>query len=95
MLLLQLVRIPFTTIHTTLLYVEQEVQDFVLPMVSHQKDIRLHVLPSSSQLVHILLLHKVVLMLLLVTCTRMTGGGTFMIPSKEVIGWETRMLSST
>jgi len=46
---------------------------------------------SCSQPDHTLLLLKVVLMQLLVICIRMTGGGTSMTQSREVIGSEIRM----
>ena len=65
------------------------VSELLLDLV--KLDIKQPVYLNYSQLDLILSLLKVVLMPLSEICTRMTGDGIFMIPSKVVIGLVTKM----
>ena len=60
-----------------------------------KQDSRLLVFQSFSQQGHTQLQLRVVLMLLWVICIMMIGDGIFMIQSKVVTGWVTRMPFST
>jgi len=79
----------------TLLLLVQVVQVSELLSDLVKLDIKQPVSLNYSQLDLTLLPLKVVLMLLLVTCTKMTGDGIFMILLKVVIGLVIKMPSNT
>jgi hypothetical protein len=89
------VTIQLLITNTTLLSLVQVVQVSELLLDLVKLDIKQPVFLNYSQLDPTLLPLKEVLMLLLETCTRMTGDGIFMILLKEVIGLVIKMPFNT
>ena len=77
------------------LLLELEELDSEQLSVFQKLDLKQLVSLNYSQQDHTQLLHREVLTLPSVTCTRMTGDGIFMILSREVIGSEIKMLFNT